>query len=651
MKKIKSCMLIIALYFTGIVFSGCSSVSLFNKVDSTGVGSYVLSVSWPGVAGGGKDGSRYIPEDAQTIYVSITGVGINPTEPVTTSIIRPQTALTSTITFSNLPAGAKVALIKALDLSSNVLVQRKESFIIYNGRTSISENIPLGIAIKMSGTNIVFEPSIITVTPGTNLPFQNWTTSSVTITGINANLPLSAAHQDAAQRWFFNEGTKNITETTIGGMQGRNPTVTIIIPDPDEIVWQKCAGGFFSDVAVSVRPTGDGGYMAGGYTKSIDGDVSGHHGYFYSYDYWLVRLSSNGSVMSQHCFGGYNNDQATAMEQTADGGYIFAGWTTSNDGDVSGNHGGADWWIVKINGISDITWQKCYGGSSHDYAQSIWQTTDGGYIVAGYTYSNDGDVVGIHETTKGDFWVVKLNAAGGLVWQRCLGGTKEDWAYSAIQTADGCYVIAGKTTSNNGDVFGHHNPNNYDCWVVKLDANGGLIWQKCLGGNNDDEAKSLWPTSDGGFILGGSTNSTDGDVSGQHYPNYSDMWVAKLNSTCGLEWQRCLGGTYPDAAQSIQQTTDGGYIVAGFTMSNDGDVTGNHSILVKDFWIVKLTPTGVMEWQKCCGGTSTDSANSIRQDADGGYIVGGFTRSNDGDVSSHHNPDSDDFWVVKLRPM
>ncbi|HUR09718.1 MAG TPA: hypothetical protein VM012_00010 [Flavitalea sp.] len=401
------------------------------------------------------------------------------------------------------------------------------------------------------------------------------------------------------------------------------------------IEWQKCLGGSNSDYSYSIDQTTDGGYIVAGVSRSNNGDVSGNHG---ERDFWVVKLNSIGNLQWQKSFGGSGFDFAYSVQQTTDDGYIVAGITISNNGDVSGNHGSVDYWVVKLNSMGDLQWQKCLGGTDDEYAYSIRQTTDEGYIVAGLTASVDGDVSGNHGSL--DCWLVKLNATGEIQWQKCLGGSSGEQFNSIQQTLDGGYIIAGFTNSNDGDVNGLYGFSDY--WVVKLNGLGELQWQKCLGGTMWEEAYSIQQCSDGGFILAGYSGSTDGDVNCN--PEHSGYWVVKLNGTGFLEWQKCFGGTWGGNARSIQQTTEGGYIVAGYTYSNDGDVNGNHGEL--DSWIVKLNATGDLEWQKCLGGTIDEYAFSIQQTADGGYIVAGLTSSNDGDVSGNHG--DTDFWIVKL---
>jgi hypothetical protein len=404
-----------------------------------------------------------------------------------------------------------------------------------------------------------------------------------------------------------------------------------------QIQWQKCLGGTVYDRANSIQQTSDGGYVVAGRTESTDGDVSGNHG---GEDYWIVKLDDSGNLQWQKCLGGTDDDLAQSIQQTSDGGYVVAGQTQSTDGDVSGNHPGSfDYWIIKLDVSGNLQWQKCLGGSSQEMAYSIQQTFDGGYVVAGQTQSTDGDVSGNHGAY--DSWIVKLDGSGNLQWQKCLGGTSGDVTFSIQQTSDAGYIVGGYTWSTDGDVTGNHGSQDY--WIAKLDSSGNLQWQKCLGGTIGDVNYSIQQTSDGGYILAGQTQSTDGDVTSNH--GYSDYWIVKLDSSGDFQWQKCLGGPLSDEAYSIQQTLDGGFVVAGKTFSTDGDVSGNHGLY--DYWIVKLDTSGNFQWQKCLGGPLSDEAYSIQQTSDGGYILAGQTQSTNGDVSGNHG--SFDYWIVKLN--
>jgi hypothetical protein len=407
------------------------------------------------------------------------------------------------------------------------------------------------------------------------------------------------------------------------------------------IQWQKTLGGSSDDYGFNIQQTADEGYIVAGVTYSTDSDVTANQG---EADYWIVKMSATGTIQWQKTFGGSAEDYAFSIQQTADGGYIVAGLTNSTDGDITVNHGDYDCWIVKLNATGTIQWQKTFGGSLEDVALSVQQTADGGYIVAGYTKSTDGDVTVNHGGF--DYWIVKLNATGTIQWQKTLGGTGQDHATCIQQTADGGYIVAGSSNSYDGDVA--ENLGSYDFWVVKLDATGTIQWKKSLGGTYSDEAQSIQQTADGGYIVAGNTDSADGDVSGYH--GSYDYWVVKLNATGTIQWQKAFGGSSDDVATCVQQTTDGGYIVAGWTYSTDGDVIRNnwdYYYVGYDYWIVKLSATGTIQWQTALGGSGDDDAFSIQETADGGYIVAGM--SNSTDANFFENNGSYDYWIVKLE--
>jgi hypothetical protein len=403
------------------------------------------------------------------------------------------------------------------------------------------------------------------------------------------------------------------------------------------IQWQKCLGGTNYEVANSVQTTPDGGYILAGYTQSSDGDVTGNHG---EVDVWVAKLSAAGALEWQKTLGGTNNEFSCSILCTVDGGYIMAGYTISINGDVNGNHGNFDIWLVKLSATGNLMWQKTLGGTGDDYAQSIQSTADGGYIIAGYTGSTNGDVIGNHGYS--DAWVVKLSAIGAMEWQKALGGTSYDWATSIQNTSDGGYIVAGYTASTDGDVTGNHGSN--DAWVVKLGTTGAMEWQKTLGGTGDDFANCIQPTTDSGYIVAGNTQSTDGEVIGNH--GGVDAWVVKLGATGAILWQKAFGGTSDDFANSIHSMPNDGYIMTGYTVSTDGDVSGNHGSF--DAWVLKLSATGTLLWQKTLGGTGEDRAYSIQPTTDSGYIVAGITASTNGDITGNHG--NADAWVVKLGP-
>jgi hypothetical protein len=408
------------------------------------------------------------------------------------------------------------------------------------------------------------------------------------------------------------------------------------LPAQPVIQWQKCLGGSNFDLGWRILHSGDGGYLVAGMTESTNGDVSGLRG---ARDFWMMKLNSGGTMEWQKCLGGTDWEDLGDAQKTTDGGYILAGHTKSNNGDVSGNHGSEDFWLVKTDSLGNLLWQKCFGGSGFDEAESVQQTSDGGFIVAGTVLSTDSQVLGNHGSS--DVWVLKLDASGNLQWKNCFGGTGNDLGQSVLQTEDGGFLVSGITGSNNGQVSGNHG--NYDLWLVKLNASGDLIWQKCIGGSGQDYPWEMKAINGGNFMLVGMTNSNNGDVSGNK--GGFDLWMVKISGNGDLLFQNCFGGTGFDRGQSVQQTSDGGFLLTGSSDSNNGDLNSNLGGV--DVWILKVSSGGSLEWQKSIGGTGFDRAFSILTTQDGSMVLAGNTESNDNQVSGNHG--LYDAWVVKLN--
>jgi len=408
------------------------------------------------------------------------------------------------------------------------------------------------------------------------------------------------------------------------------------------IQWAKCLGGSGAEQAQSIMQTMDGGYIVNGSSNSTDGQVTGNHG---GYDYWVVKLNDTGGIQWEQSFGGSQDEQGNYIIQTPDSGYIVAGGAESNDGDVTcGIATDHSYWIVKLNSSGSIVWDGCYGGGdSLDFSEawSVALAPDSNYIVCGESAATDGEVTGNHGGT--DYWVILLSSTGSLLWEKCYGGSAQDLGKMAKPTADGGYIIIGSSASTNGQVTGNHGATDY--WVVKTDDTGGIQWEKSLGGTSQDEGQAVQQTYDGGYIVAGYSNSDDGQVTGHHGDTTTtDYWVVKLDDTGGIQWEKSLGGSGDDNAYSVQQTLDSGYIISGSSASSDGDVTFNYG--EGDFWVVKLNKYGTLIWQKSFGGSLNDVSYSIQQTADSGYITAGVSNSIDGNVTGNHG--GADYWVVKL---
>jgi uncharacterized protein (DUF1330 family) len=391
------------------------------------------------------------------------------------------------------------------------------------------------------------------------------------------------------------------------------------------IEWQKCYGGEYSEYSNSIAKTIDGGLISAGI----------YYGSGLTTDILILKLDSEGEFQWQKILGGTNIEEANSVIQSFDGGYLVSGNTYSNDGDVEGNHGSSDIWIIKLDSLGDIQWQQCYGDEEYQRCNSIEQTTDDGYIITGSNYLN---------FNYGEISLLKIDSVGTIQWENFYGGTYGEISGSVHQLGDGGYALAGSTESVDGDVL--DNNGEYDFWFLKLDSLGNILFQNSLGGSGSDYCNSMQLTPDGGFLLAGTTFSFDGDVSENDSENPSayQIWIVKLNAQGDFLWEKCFGGTNDDVPTTIQLTYDGGFIIAGATTSNNGDVDQNYG--GQDCWIFKIDALGNLLWQKSFGGTDTDLAYSILSYQNGTYVFSGRTDSNDNDVFGNNG--AADSWIVKL---
>ena len=421
------------------------------------------------------------------------------------------------------------------------------------------------------------------------------------------------------------------------------------------IQWQNTIGGSLSDFLSSIDQTADGGYILGGYSKS---DVSGDktENSLGDNDFWIVKTDSLGNIEWQNTIGGDTTDKLYSCSQTADGGFILGGMSSSNiSGDKSENSiGGSDYWIVKTDATGNIQWQNTIGGSLDDELNSVQQTSDGGYILGGWSYSNiSGDKTENNRDatlSTYDYWIVKTDQNGNIQWQKTIGGNDWDALFDIQQTSDGGYILGGPSVSG---ISGEKTEACYtfeeDYWIIKTDSVGNIQWQNTIGGDNIDEFGDLAQTSDGGYIVGGfssssiSVDKTENLVGGMWY----DYWILKIDSLGNIQWQNTIGGTDSDALYSIQQDTDGGFLLGGTSHSYiSGDKTEVNDIY--DYWIVKTDSIGNIEWQNTIGGNGMDDHLHFLQTNDGNYILGGYSNSQISGDKSENCIGGADFWIVKI---
>jgi hypothetical protein len=352
--------------------------------------------------------------------------------------------------------------------------------------------------------------------------------------------------------------------------------------------WEKTFGGDTTDVGRSVRQTSDGGYIIAGDTRSQGAGRS---------DAWLIKTDSAGNRLWDKTFGGESPDGGKVAEQTSDGGYIIIGSTQSYGA------GGVDAWLIKTDANGNEVWSKTYGGTNHDIAYAGQQTSDGGYVAVGSTRSYAAD------STSSEIWLTKTDASGNVTWVRTYGPGD---GFSIQQTTDGGFIVAGDIGGVNGDLR-----------LLKIDPDGDLVWNVTYGGADEDWGYSVKQTTDGGYVVAGFTRSFGAGS--------MDAWLVKTDSVGNVAWRRTYGTESTEQAISVRQTTDGGYIVAGWKSPPEN--------LISDAWLIKTDADGNELWEKTFGGSGSEEALSVIQASDGGYVItGSITSSGAG---------GQDVWLFK----
>ncbi len=362
--------------------------------------------------------------------------------------------------------------------------------------------------------------------------------------------------------------------------------------------WERVFGGSGRDQAFAVVPTRDGGYAVAGFTGSFGPGC---------YSPYLIKTDARGDTVWSRCYGGPNNDYCWSLRETRDGGFILAGAIDSIF--QTGPH---DVYVIKTNAQGDTLWSRVYGDTSHapgknDVGKDVQQTLDGGYVVVGSTSS--------YGAGLWDVFLIRTNAQGDTLWTRTYGGSGNDYGYAVFPTRDSGFVIAGTTDSygaGGGDVY-----------LVKTNARGDTLWTRTYGGGAGEDGNCVQQASDGGYIIAGSTSSFGAGG--------SDAYLVKTDAQGVAAWAKTFGGAYPDLARSVQQTSDGGYIVAG---QNRPSANPDECYA----YLIKTNAQGDSLWSRRFSGSSGANGTSVRQAQDGGYIIGAITWASGG---------NDDYYLIK----
>ena len=435
-----------------------------------------------------------------------------------------------------------------------------------------------------------------------------------------------------------------------------------------DILWERSYGGKHAEYLYDAIPTADYGFiLAGSSISNKNGNKSeANKG---DLDYWIWKMDEKGTPEWQKSFGGTGVDVLFSVKNTNDGGFILAGTSSSNKSEdkKDDSKGQEDFWIIKLDAKGKELWQRTIGGTSQEKLLSIAQTKDGGYILGGSSSSNKTvanskgklDEFGKSENAKGnlDYWIVKLDSQGKKEWDKTLGGKYYDELKSIEQTQDEGFILGGYSNSPISGDKTEANIGQGDYWVIKLNQDGLIQWQRTLGGDKDDNLFALTQTKDNGFIVGGSSNSSATDAKSETSKNGSDFWILKLDVIGNVQWQETYDYGKYDMLSSIVENIDGTFLIGGYAQSESKSKSTNTKGLkttkkdeegINDYIALKIKANGEEIWTQTTGSNGDEVLKKLFEMRDGGYLLAG---TSNGSISRDKNSmkGGNDFWIVKLK--
>jgi len=422
---------------------------------------------------------------------------------------------------------------------------------------------------------------------------------------------------------------------------------------PPPIQWQRSFGGNTNDQIYGFLWTGNEIFIGGTSISPVSGNkTSPNYG---SSDFWLLRLDESGTRLSENSFGGTEGDVLTCIKKTSDNGYALGGISASTNSGTktSVRWGAGDYWLVRLGPNGNQLWDASFGGTSSELLWSIDETQDGGFILAGSSASGangNKTTPRLGNTGGSDVWIVRVDSNGNKLWDKSFGGTNFDEAHRVLQLADGGYLVGCDSDSGISGNKTNASFGGSDYWLIRLDTDGNKLWEKVYGGNSTEYLYDVQQTSDGGFILAGSStsgisgNKTTVALGGQ------DFWIVRVDTNGVILWQKSFGGSNHEEPYQVCQTSDGGFIIGGYSYSgvSGNKTSGNYG--VGDYWVVRLDRDGNKLWDNSYGGTAFEGITGISQTSDGGYVFAGYSSSGISGNKTLASFGGDDAWIVKVGP-
>lgn len=424
---------------------------------------------------------------------------------------------------------------------------------------------------------------------------------------------------------------------------------SLVITQSQTIEWQNSYSGDEVDILTGILRVDNSGYLLYGRSRSNAFADKSEDSYG-DFDYWIVRIDGEGEKIWDRTFGGAERDMLEFVDRTTDGGFILGGHSGSG---VSGNkttpnEGQFDYWIVKISENGDFLWDKNYGGSGIDELQKVLVTSDGGFVLAGFSDSNmSGDKT---EDSRGsrDYWILKLNSLGEEEWQKTIGGDGGELLYQVIETNDGGYLLSGSSDSNISGEKTELSKGGSDYWIVKIDQLGAIVWQKTIGGDQGDVPENLLEIGSDQYLIGGYSFSNQSGDKSESSNGELDYWIVAIDSNGDVLWQNTIGSSSFDILYTMSEAPDGGFYLGGSSNSEVGGDKTENSRGGLDMWLVKINAQGGVEWDKTYGGSLNDDMSSVVAINENQVIIGGPSRSG---VSGDKTEESEGYWLLQLTDI
>jgi hypothetical protein len=420
---------------------------------------------------------------------------------------------------------------------------------------------------------------------------------------------------------------------------------------PPDVEWQASLGGTNDDGVFVFQETPDKGFVLGAFSASPPSGNKTSPNYGLN-DYWVIRLDKHGNKIWEQTYGGAGTERISKMVMLSNGDMVLGGYSTSGTSPTktAPNRGSYDYWVVKIDRNGNGLWDKTYGGSSGDYLEVIVSAPDGGFLLGGRSFSPASGTKTAPLKGGSDYWLVRVDAEGNQLWDKSYSGSAGENSLEVIQpVSNGDYLLAGWSGSDTGLDKTAPFYGSLDWWLLRVDASGNKLWDQSYGGTGYETVWGLREGTNGTFLVGGLSASTNGNRTTGSYGN-NDYWIMRINGTGAIQWQKSHGGTGLDDCRAFVATADGGGLFCGKSASPPSGDKTSLWFGSDDFWAVRVDANGEKIWETSIGGTGLDDPFWIVQSSDGGYLIGGWSDSPPGGNKTSPNYGGRDAWLVKLEP-